>query len=43
MRILKEYDERKKELLDAAEELFHAGGYEQTSVSAIIDRVGVSK
>lgn len=43
MRILKEYEERKKELLDAAEQLFHTRGYEQTPVSAIIDQVGVSK
>jgi len=43
MRIVKDYDERKTELLDAAVQLFHTRGYEQTPVSAIIDRVGVSK
>ncbi len=43
MRIVKEHDERKTELLDAAEKLFFELGYEQTPVSAIIDKVGVSK
>lgn len=43
MRIVKEYDERKKELVDAAEQLFLEAGYEQTAVSTIIDKVGVSK
>ncbi len=39
----KEYDVRKQEFLDAARELFYANGYEETSVSTIIDKVGVSK
>lgn len=43
MRILKEYDERKTELLNTAEALFYEAGYEQTSVNAIIEKVGVSK
>ena len=42
-RVLKEYDERKNELLDAAQRLFIEQGYESTSVNAIIDSVGVAK
>ncbi|MCK4578956.1 MAG: TetR/AcrR family transcriptional regulator, partial [Candidatus Marinimicrobia bacterium] len=42
-RVLKEYDERKTEFLDAARELFYSLGYEQTSVNTIIEKVGVSK
>ncbi len=42
-RVLKEYDERKNEFLDAAQELFYSRGYEQTPVSSIIEKVGVSK
>jgi len=43
MRIVKEYDERKTELLNTAEALFYETGYEQTSVNAIIEKIGVSK
>ncbi len=43
MRILKEHDVRKAEILDAAQALFFESGYDQTSVSAIIDKVGVAK
>jgi AcrR family transcriptional regulator len=42
-RISKEYHERKNELLNVAQELFFAKGYVQTSVDAIIKKVGVSK
>ncbi len=42
-RVLKEYDERKNEFLDTAQRLFYSQGYDQTSVSAIIDHMGVSK
>ncbi len=42
-RVLKEYDERKNEILDAAQELFYSQGYEQTPVNSIIEKVGVSK
>jgi AcrR family transcriptional regulator len=42
-RVLKEYDERKNEILDAAQELFYSRGYEQTPVNSIIEKVGVSK
>lgn len=43
MYVVKEYDERKAEFLDAAMRLFMQHGYEQTSVNAIIEAVGVSK
>ncbi|MFP4112963.1 MAG: TetR/AcrR family transcriptional regulator [Spirochaetota bacterium] len=43
MHVVKEYDERKAEFLDTAMRLFMQHGYEQTSVNAIIDAVGVSK
>lgn len=42
-RIVKEYDERRTEFLDVAQELFYSKGYEQTSVQEIIRRVGVAK
>ena len=42
-RVLKEYNERKNEFLDAAQELFYAKGYEQTSIFAILEMVGVAK
>jgi len=43
MHIAKDHDERKAEFLDTAMRLFMQNGYEQTSVNAIIDAVGVSK
>jgi AcrR family transcriptional regulator len=42
-RISKEYDVRRQEFLDAAQELFYSHGYEQTSVNMILEKVGVSK
>lgn len=42
-RVLKEYDVRKDEFLDAAQELFYTRGYEQTSVNAVLEKVGVAK
>jgi AcrR family transcriptional regulator len=42
-RLVKEYDERRCELLDAAQHLFMTKGYDQTSVNDVIDRIGVSK
>lgn len=42
-RVVKEFDERYTEFLDVAEELFQRQGYEQTSVQAIISRMGVAK
>jgi AcrR family transcriptional regulator len=41
--VVKDHDERKAEFLDTAMRLFMQNGYEQTSVNAIIDAVGVSK
>ncbi|TVR57788.1 MAG: TetR/AcrR family transcriptional regulator [Spirochaetaceae bacterium] len=43
MYIAKDYDERKAEFLDTAMALFLERGYDDTSVTAIIDAVGVSK
>jgi AcrR family transcriptional regulator len=42
-RISKEYNTRRKEFLDAAQELFYTNGYEQTSVGMILEKVGVAK
>ena len=43
MRIVKDAAERKNEILDAAEELFAAKGYEATSTGDILDRVGIAR
>ena len=43
VRIVKEHEERKNELLDAAQALFYQNGYETTSVAKIIDSVGIAK
>lgn len=43
VRTIKEYEERKNELLDTAQQLFFIKGYNQTSVEAIINQAGVSK
>ena len=43
MRIVKDANERKNEILDAAEELFAARGYEETSTGDILDRVGIAR
>ena len=43
VRIVKEHEERKNELLDAAQALFYQNGYESTSVANIIDSVGIAK
>jgi len=42
-RIVKEHEERKKELLDTAGKLFLTKGYESTSIADIIEVVGVAK
>jgi len=42
-RILKNYHERKDEFLDTAQQLFFTQGYDQTSVDAIIRKIGLSK
>ena len=43
MRFVKEAAERKNEILDAAEELFAAKGYDETSTGDILDRVGIAR
>jgi len=43
VRIVKEHEVRKNELLDAAQALFYQNGYESTSVANIIDSVGIAK
>ncbi|TFH51044.1 MAG: TetR/AcrR family transcriptional regulator [Methanothrix sp.] len=42
-RIIKEPEERRKELIDTAERLFIAQGYDQTSISDIVKEVSVSQ
>jgi len=42
-RIIKDPEERKKELIDTAERLFIARGYEQTAISDIVKEVNVSQ
>jgi AcrR family transcriptional regulator len=42
-RILKDPEERRKELIDAAEPLFTAVGYDQTAISDIVKEVNVSQ
>ena len=43
MRITKDPEERRNELMDAAEQLFAEKGYEHTSASDIIRKVGVAQ
>ncbi|MGN0906344.1 MAG: TetR/AcrR family transcriptional regulator [Bullifex sp.] len=43
MRITKEAEERRAEILDAAEELFAKNGYALTSTNDIIERVGIAR
>lgn len=42
-RIVKEHEERRREIVDAAERLFYQKGYTQTSVRDIIDAVDIAK
>lgn len=42
-RTVKDYDERRAEILTAAQGLFFSKGYEATSVQEIIDAVGIAK
>ncbi|UCD38250.1 MAG: TetR/AcrR family transcriptional regulator [Fidelibacterota bacterium] len=42
-RTSKEYNARRQEFLDTAQQLFFQHGYEQTSVNMILDQVGVAK
>lgn len=43
VRIVKEHDERKNEIIDTAERLFAIKGYEQCSVNDILTEIGIAK
>ena len=43
MRIVKDYDERKNEILDVAEKLFYSKGYEKCTVNDILKEVNIAK
>lgn len=43
MRIVKEAEERKNEILDVASDLFVSKGYDSTSMNDIIEKVGIAK
>lgn len=43
MRIVKEYEERRKEILETAERLFLTKGYTKTTVNDILKEVGIAK
>ncbi len=43
MRIVKEHDERKNEIIDTAAGLFAVKGYEQCSVNDILTAIGIAK
>lgn len=43
MRIIKEYDERRSEILDTAERLFRTKGYEKCAVNDILKEVAIAK
>ena len=43
MRVVKEAEERKNEILDAAEDLFVTKGYDGTSTGDILDKVGIAR
>lgn len=43
MRVVKEAEERKNEILDAAEELFGEKGFEGTSTKDILEKVGIAR
>ena len=42
-RIVKDYDERRTEIIETAERLFLQHGYEETSVESIIKEIGIAK
>ena len=43
MRIVKEAEERRNEILDVAEELFVTKGYDKTSTGDILERIGIAR
>jgi AcrR family transcriptional regulator len=43
MRIVKEADERRNEILDAADELFGRKGFDGTSTNDILEKVGIAR
>lgn len=43
MRITKEYDERRTEIMNAAEKLFHTKGYNSCTITDILKEVGIAK
>ncbi|QWI16753.1 TetR/AcrR family transcriptional regulator [Bacillus wiedmannii] len=43
MRIVKEYEERRKEILETAERLFVTKGYTKTTVNDILKEIGIAK
>lgn len=43
MRIVKEAEERRNEILDVAEELFALKGYDATSTNDILNRIGIAR
>ncbi|MEK3735272.1 MULTISPECIES: TetR/AcrR family transcriptional regulator [Paenibacillus] len=43
MRIVKEHDVRRKELLDTAEKLFTTKGYNETTINDIREAIGIAK
>jgi AcrR family transcriptional regulator len=42
-RIVKTHDDRRQEILEVAQSLFYAHGYEGTSIQHIIDKIGIAK
>lgn len=43
MRITKEYNERRNEILDTAQRLFHSKGYEKCTVNDILKEIAIAK
>lgn len=43
MRVTKEYDERKNEIIDTAERLFHIKGYDNCTINDILKHIGIAK
>ena len=43
MRIVKEHDERRNEIITTAEEFFLTKGFNKTTVNDILKRIGIAK